>query len=459
MSAIKTYQDLIALGDNEKKRIDFALAVMREHQGSPGFHTAAVAEEYYRGVNTTITNYNKYIRDAFGRLVPDVWSPNHKIACHYYGYLVNQLALFLLGNGVSFGDPKTKERLGKDFDKVCVTILVNALNGGVAWGFANKDKVEAFSTLEFAPLNDEETGYVRAGVRFWQLDSDKPLRLTIYEEDGYTEYIRRSGEAMQILQEKRPYIEIIQTSEATGEISVEGQNYPAFPIVPLYNSGRQSELTGNREAHDALDQMLSGLVNNVDAGEFIYWVLMNSGGFDQADANKFIQMLKTTHVAMVDSEDDVTAHSPQVNFAASQAAIEELRRQIFDNHMGFDPKQVQNGAATATQIRAAYEPLNSKADLLEFHLTEFINGVLAVFGIDDVPTYTRSYIFNQNESIQTLVSAGTDLPQKYKVQKILEILGDADKVDEVVDMLAAEDMDRFGGSGEPTIPETVPETE
>lgn len=435
---------MVAVGEDEKRRMDFALSVVRDHQASPEFKTAVVAREYYWGVNTTITNYNKYIRDAFGQLVPDIWSPNHKIACHYYGYLVNQLALFLLGNGVSFNDQKTKERLGgDDFDEVCVNILVNALNGGVAWGFANKDKVEAFSALEFAPLYDEETGFVRAGVRFWQLDAQKPLRLTLYEEDGYTEYIRRSGEAMQTLHEKRPYIEIVKTSEATGEISVEGQNYPTFPIVPLYNTGRQSELTGNREAHDALDLMLSGLVNNVDAGEFIYWVLKNSGGFDQADANKFIQMLKTTHVAMVDSEDDVTAHSPQVNFAASKAAIEELRRQIFDNHMGFDPKQVQNGAATATQIRAAYEPLNSKADLLEFHLTKFVKGILSVFGIDDSPTYTRSYVVNQNEAIQTIVAAGTDLPQEYKTKKILEILGDIDRADEIIDMLTAEDANRF----------------
>lgn len=444
MNAIKTYQDLVELGQDEKLRMDFVRGVIREHQASPLFRTATVAQEYYRGVNTTITNYNKYIRDAFGRLVPDIWSPNHKIACHYYGYLVNQLALFLLGNGVSFNDQKTKERLGgQDFDEVCVTILVNALNGGVAWGFANKDKVEAFSALEFAPLYDEETGFVRAGVRFWQLDERKPLRMTLYEMDGYTEYIQRSGEAMQILHPKRAYIEIVTTSEATGEISVEGRNYPTFPIVPLYNTERQSELTGNREAHDALDLMLSGLVNNVDAGEFIYWVLKNSGGFDQVDANKFIQMLKTTHVAMVDSEDDVSAHSPVVNFAASQAAIEELRRQIFDNHMGFDPKQIQNGAATATQIRAAYEPLNSKADLLEFSLTKFVKCILAVFGLDDVPTYTRSYVVNQNESIATIVSAGTELSQEYKTKKILEILGDIDKAEEVLKQLTAEDAARF----------------
>ena len=445
VDAIKTYQDLVALKDNEKERLNFALAVMREHQSSAEYHTAVIAEDYYGGINTTITNYNKYIRDAFGKKVQDIWSPNHKIACHYYPYLVDQLALFLLGNGVSFNDKKTKERLGVDFDKVCVAILTNALNGGVAWGFANKDKVEAFTTLEFAPLKDEETGLVRAGVRFWQLSEGKPLRLTLYEEDGYTEIIQRRGEDLQILHEKRPYIEIVKTSEATGEqeISVEGMNYPTFPIVPLYNAKKKSELKGNREVHDALDLMLSGLVNNVDAGEFIYWILKNSDGFDQVDANRFIQLLKTSHVALVGEEDDVQAHSPQVNFAASQAAIEELRRQVFDNHMGLDVRNISSGAATATQIRAAYEPINSKADKLELQVTEFINGILAVFGIDDEPTYTRSFIVNQLESVQTIVAAGSELPRSYKVQKILEILGDIDKTDEVLAALVEEEAARY----------------
>lgn len=458
MDAIKTYNDLVAVGDDEKRRMDFALSVVRDHQASPEFKTAVVAREYYRGVNTTITNVCKYIRDAFGRNVPDIWSPNHKIACHYYGYLVKQLALFMLGNGVSFSDDKTKERLGKNFDKVVVNILIDALNGGVCYGFANKDKIIKFSVLEFAPLVDEETGLLRAGVRFWQLSENKPLRLTLYEEDGYTEYIQRSGEELKVHQEKLPYLQDVKTSEATGdqELSVEGRNYPTFPIVPLYNTEGQSELTGNREVHDALDLMLSGLINNVDSGEFIYWILKNSGGMDdQESMTRFIQMLKTTHVVAVDQEDDVQAHSPVVNFAASQAAIEELRRQVFENHMGLDVRSIASGAATATQIRAAYEPLNSKADLLELNVTEFIQGILAVFGIEDDPTYTRSYIVNQLEAVQTIVAAGSDLPQEYKVKKILEILGDIDKVDDALKMLARENMDRFGGQG----PENDPLTE
>lgn len=444
MNLLKTYQDLIQVGDNEQNRIDFIKAVISEHMASPVYRTAMVAQDYYDGTNTTITNYNKYIRDVYGRNIPDIWSPNHKIACHYYGYLINQLALFMLGNGVSFTEASTKERLGKSFDKVMVGLLIDALNGGVSYAFANMDKVEPFSAREFAPLYDEETGHLRSGVRFWRLDDRKPLRCTLYEEDGYTEYIEPIGEKMTILNPKRAYIEKVSTSAATGEISVEGMNYPTFPIVPLYNVSKRSELVGNREVHDALDLMLSGLINNVDSGEVVYWILKNSGGFDQVSMNQFLQTLKTSHVAAVDSEDDVTAHSPVVNFQASKEAIEQLRRQIFDNHMGLDVKEIAGGAVTATQIRAAYEPLNSKADLVELRVTECINGILAVFGIDDEPTYTRSYIINQNEAVQTIVTAGTELPSEYKTRKILEILGDIDKVDEVLNEVTAEDMDRFG---------------
>lgn len=441
---IKTYQDLQAIGLDEQKRMDFVLAVIADHKSSPAYSNAVVAEAYYSGLNVTISNYQKFIRDAYGKLIADIWSPNHKISCRYYGYLVTQLALFLVGNGVSFGDDTTKEKIGgSDFDETITNLLISALNAGAAFAFVSGDRIVPFKLTEFAPLPDEETSAIRAGVRFWQLDGNKPLRATLYEEDGYTDYIRRKGEDMTVLREKRPYIQVVASSVASGEEIVDGQNYPTLPIVPLYNYGKRSELDGNRELHDAMDLMLSGLVNNVDSGEVIYWLFKNAGGMDQPSLNQAIQLLKTAHVLQVDNEDDVTPHSPQIHFEASKEAIEQLRRQIFDNHMGLDVRGIASGAATATQIKAAYEPLNTKADLVEMQLVKFIRGVLDVLGIDDSPTFTRSMIVNQQEMIQTIVSAGADLPQEYKTRKILEILGDIDRADEVIAMLTAEDANRF----------------
>lgn len=446
---MKTYQDLEALGEDEQRRMDFVQDVIRDHKGSKLYSDALTANEYYAGRNITINNVQKFIRDAFGRKIPDIWSPNHKIACNYYGQIVNYLVLYMLGNGVSFGKEDTRKRLGDGFDKAAKDVLTNALNNSVGYGFVNDGKVMPFDVKEFAALPDEETSAIRAGVRYWQLDNDKPLRVTLYEEDGYTDYIRQSGDEMTVLHEKRPYIQIVQTSEATGEQIVDGRNYPSFPIVPLYNVLNKTELEGNRGIIDALDLMMSQLVNNVDEGQVIYWLIKNAGGTDQVTANQIIQTLKTAGVAMVDTEEDITAHSPIVQFEASKEAIEQLRRQLYDNMGGLDIKSIAGGADTATQIRASYELLDTKAALLEFQLVEFIEGVLAVMGIDDKPTFARSPIVNQMEMVRTIVSAGADLPQEYKTRKILEILGDIDRVDEVLEQLTAEDANRFTN----TVPE------
>ena len=101
---MKTYQDLVAVGEDESKRIEFVKEVIAQHKGSKDYKDAEIAEAYFAGENVTIVNYAKFLYDAFGRKVLDIWSPNHKIACHYYRYLVVQLALFLTGNGVSFGE-------------------------------------------------------------------------------------------------------------------------------------------------------------------------------------------------------------------------------------------------------------------------------------------------------------------------------------------------------------------
>lgn len=451
---IKTYQDLIAVGEDEEARMDFVIAVINDHKSSAKVRLAQIASDYYAGLNTTIMAYNKFVYNLWGQKVPDIWSPNHKISCHYYSYFVTQEALYLLGNGVSFSDQKTKERLGKDFDRQITRAAIAALNAGEAYVFMNNDHIEVFPIWDsvnkayFAPLKDEENGYVRAGVRSWQLAGNKPLRCTLYEEDGYTDYIKRPGEEMTVLNEKRPYIQIVNQSDATGEYISDGDNYPGFPIVPLYNFQQRSELEGNQEAIDALDLMMSTLVNNVDVAEVIYWVIKNAGGMDDIDDQRFIERLKTMHVVHTEGEEEVDAHTVNVPFEASDAAINQLRGKLFDNFMALDVKNIASGAATATEIKAAYEPLNSKTDLFELEVTDCINGILSLVGIDDTPSYTRSVIVNKQEEIQSVLQAAEHLSDEYVTQKLLEILGDIDKVEDVMAQRISEDMSRY--SPEPT---------
>ena len=430
---MKTFQDLQAVGQEEKARMDFILQAINEHKSSAMYQIAVDADMYYRHLNPTIMRAQKFVYDLMGRAHVDEWSANNKIPSRYYFYFITQAVQFLLGNGISFADDKTKERLGKNFDNIVQKAATDALNGGVSFGFWNNDHLEQFSLTEFVPLYDEENGALAAGIRFWQVASDKPLRATLYEMDGYTEYIRRENEDITTLQEKRPYIQIVAQSEASGMEILDGQNYPGFPIVPLFNTNRQSELVGSRETIDAYDLMASALINNIDDANLIYWVIRNAGGMDDMDDAKFVQRLKTIHVAHLEGDEQVDEHQIDVPFQASEVALNRLRGQLFDDFMALDVKEISGGAATATQIKAAYEPLNAKTDLFEYQVTEFIDGILAIVGIEDEPTYTRSLIVNQQEMIQNLVTSAEYLSADYITRKILEILGDTDKADEVVE--------------------------
>jgi SPP1 family phage portal protein len=425
--------------------MEFVLSAIREHKGSDLYKTAYDAELYYKHQNPTIMRYQKFVYNQFGQKVPDVWSPNNKIASNWYNYFTTQAVSYLLGNGVTFGKKEaTKDKLGKDFDKKVQDIATHAKNGGVSFGFWNLDHLECFDLTEFVPLYDEDDGGLNAGIRFWQIDDQKPLRATLYELDGYTDYIKRKDEDVTILHDKMAYKQIIRKSEVEGETILDGENYPGFPIVPLWNVNRQSDLVGNRGTIDAYDLMMSGLINNVSDGEFIYWILKNCGGMSELDDAKFIEQLKLTHTAHADGDDgaSVEAHNVSVEFEATAEALDRLERQLFKDFMALKVDDIAAGA-TNDQIQAAYEPINQKTDQFEYQVTDFIQGILELAGIDDEPTYTRSQMSNQSELLEMVLQCAEYLDEEYITEKILTLLGDADKAKEVKERKAAEDAERY----------------
>lgn len=451
---MKTYNDLIAVGESESAKMEFIASAIQEHKTSGIVRVARDAEMYYRHLNPTIMRAQKIVYDLLGRAQPDLYSANHKIPSRFYFYFITQAVQFLLGNGVSFTNEATKEKLGKSFDNAIQQLATRALNGGVAFGFWNADHLEVFSIAggedepAFVPLYDEDNGALRSGVRYWQIASDKPLRATLYEEDGYTEYIKRKGEQMTVLFEKRPYVQVIEQSEYTGANIAYGYNYGGFPIIPMFNVNRQSEIIGSRETLDSYDLMLSTMINNVDEGNLIYWIIKNADGMTDMDDMKFIQRLKTIRVAHADSDEggaEVEDHKVEAPFEANETALERLRKQLFDDFMALDIKDISGGATTATQIKAAYEPLNQKTDMFEYQVTDFIERLLALIGIEDSPAYTRSTIVNKAEEVQTVLSAAEYLSEDYITKKVLEVMGDIDKAEEVIANRINEDMSRFEG--------------
>ena len=439
-----TYQDLLDVGEAESNRMAFVREVINKHKASDAYRMASVAETYRKGMNKTIHDYQKLLYTISGKAVPDNYSANYKIPSKFFRRFVTQEVQFLLGNGVQWGEDSTKDRLGKNFEAQLQSAAKDALTHGVAFGFMNYDHLDVFSLLEFAPLYDEENGSLRAGVRYWQIDATKPLRATLYEEDGYTEYIWEKSAEGRIYAPKRRYVQTVSQSEVDGTQIYDGENYPTFPIVPLWaNEDHLSELVGIREQIDAYDLIKSGFANTVDEASFIYWTIQNNGGVDDVDLAQFVERIKTVHAANMPADAQAEAHSIEAPHESREVLLDRLKSDLYDDFMALDVKNIANGATTATQIRAAYEPLNSKTDDFEYCVHNFLDGILAVLGIEDEATFTRSMMINVQEEIQSVMQAATTLDPTYVTTKILTILGDADKAEEVLQRMDADDIDRL----------------
>lgn len=449
---MKTYQDWLKVADgSELQRMAFIRELINEHKASTAYKQAVDAENYFIGQNTTIKRYEKMLINAAGQAVPDLISANHKVATRFFYRDVTQAVSTLLGNGITWKDGAGEKALGSDFDRKIIKAGRNAQVGGVCFGFYNNGKVEIYKITEFAPLYDEEDGALKAGARFWQIDGTKPLRATMFEMDGYSEYQwdKDHAEGM-VRNNKRAYIVVKKTSQAFGDEIYEYRNYPTFPVVPCWaNDGKRSEILPLKATIDAFDLINAKYCNDIDDANLIYWTITNAGGMDDTDLVQFLDKMRKMHAAQTDGDQIVTPTTVEVPFQSREAILERLEKQLYRDAMALNTYDIANGAVTATQIEAAYEPLNEKLDGFEAEISDFIVRLLIVAGVDDEPTYTRSIIVNKSEEVMTVINSALYLDDEYITEKIMTILGDKDKVDEVLDKKAQEDMSRMtGGSDE-----------
>lgn len=430
--------------------MEFIISAINQHKGSELYKIAFDAEEYDRQQNITILSYQKLLYTMSGKAVPDNYSANHKVASNFFNRFVTQENQYLLGNGVTLENDSNKKRLGNDFDQTLQRAGRNALVQGVCFGFWNLDHLEVFKLTEFVPLYNEENASLMAGIRFWQIDGDKPLRTTLYELDGYTDYLKPKNGDMKLLHKKRKYKQFVQVSEADGEEIYDGENYPGFPIIPMWgNLHHQSELIGLRQSIDAYDLIKSGFANDLDDATQIYWLVSGGDGMDDVDMAKLRERLKVTKMAATESgEQTISAQTIDIPYESRTAYLDRLEQDMYNDYQALNVSAISGGQKTATEITAAYQPFDNKVDQFEYCVIDFLQGLFKIVGIEDNPTFTRTKIPTQSEDMQVLMMAAPYLDDEYVTRKACAILGDPDAADEILKRKDAENLDRLASGME-----------
>ena len=456
---MKTYQNLAALNEDEAKRMQFVFEAIKEHKNSAAYKTASIAEKYYAKKNVTIMAFQKVLYNMAGQAMPDLWSANYKLRTHFFRRFVVQQTQYVLSNGVIFQEDDTKDKLGRSFDTQLQKAAKKAMVDGVSFLFWNHDHLEVFCFADthkdpgFVPLYDADTGALRAGVRYWHPD-EKTTRATLYEENGYTEYV--NGEkGVKALEKKRGYKRTTVSTIADG-VSVENEeNYSSFPIIPLYaNDLHESELEGNRETIDCYDYIKSGLANDIDDTSGFYWLLENSGGMDDLDLARFKERMHTIKAATLDDGVTAQAHTLDVPTSAREKMLELLEKDLYKDFQVVNVEALSASAKTATEIRAAYQPMDDKCGDFEYFLIEAIQGILALAGIEDEPSFKYNRIANQTEETNMIISAAPFLGDEYTVRKLPFLT--PEEVEEILKDQGNKAMARFEDVDPPANPTEPP---
>lgn len=455
-----TYNDFIKK-QTEEERIDFILQAINEHKSSFQFRTGVAAGKFYRHQDPDMEMIEKVYYDFQGVAHRDTFSPNHKLCANFYYIFISQMVQYLLGNGVSFDDPEVKKQLGNDFDYKLQTLLTWAANDGVSYALVKENGLEPFNFACdshkhpcFVALYDEDTGALRAGIRYWQLSSNKPLMVTLYEEEGFTNYKeiksddnKNHSKRLEIIDGKVriPYKLNEISNDVEGVYKSVGANYSTIPIVPLRFINDQSSLVGNRATLTAYNLAMSNMTNDVSEFNLIYWVLKNAEGMDKYDDTQFLINLWKTRVLHLKEGVEAEPRELTPKFDSIETALKRLKEQLISDFMAVDWERMSAGNVTTVEIEAAYTNLKLKSSDVERCVGEFIRGVLTVLGIDpDTPFHFKPDVtINKAEEVQTILLTQNHFDDEIITKLLCETFGIIDEFEGIQARKAAESMARF----------------
>ena len=324
-----------------------------------------------------------------------------------------------------------------------------ALQQRVSYVFYNDSDYEVFSLLEYMPIKDANTGAIRAGARFYSLDwKNMPITVELFEEDGISVY--RTAEkkyglgALVLVEPKKAYKQYYEVTQDAGERLVREENYTALPVVPFYgNKKKTSALIGLKPNIDAYDLIKSGFANDETDVAQIYWLISNASGMQPDDVQRFKDRILLQHVAVVDNfNSEISAHSQEVPFNSREAALNRLESDMYRDFGAVDVTKIAGGQSkTATEINAAFCPLDEEADEYEKQVTIFIKQILALIGIKDEPVYKRNRITNEKEVTDMVMSARDVLDERTVLEKLPFVT--VDEVPGIMSRKLTEDTGRF----------------
>lgn len=465
----------------------FVVAEINRFRRSKRFHDMIAGDNYYSGKHDILHKKRTAIGDK-GELVEIENLPNTKIVDNQYRKMVNQKSNYLVGQpfviqceNQSYVDALKPIILSKKFLKMLKELAKDGLNGGLGWLYPYYDEQGEFTFKRFKPYEvipmwkDADHTILDAAIRAYEVlayegKNEKVItKVEVFNADGLYYFELTDGGSL-IPEEPfyQPYFTVIDHDGVE-----QGFNWEKIPLIPFkYNAGEVPLITMCKSLQDGLNKIESQWEDQMEEDpRNTIMVLVNYDGQNLGEFRRNLAQYGAVKVRSMDgSHGDVKTLQIQVNAENYKAIIEQFKKAIVENCMGYDAKDDRIGSnANEMNLKSMYSDIELDTNDMETEfqsafeeLLWFINCHLANTGAGDFEgeeieiIFNRDIMVNESDVIQNIKNSVGILSDETLVAQHPWI-DDPDEELKRMKKQKEEEMDMygdgaFGGNQNPTDP-------
>lgn len=398
----------------------FIVAEINRFRRSKRFKDMIDGDRYYSGKHDILHKKRTAIGKG-GKLTTIENLPNNRIVDNQYKKMVDQKTNYIVGQPFVF---KSENKAyveavkpyiqTKKFFKLLKTVAKDFANGGISWVFPYYDEqgewtFKRFKPYEIIPMwQDAEHTVLDAAIRWYEIlayegTQEKVItKVEVFNPDGLYYFELNNGNLIPEEPFYQPYFTVTDPDGVT-----QGFNWNKIPLIPFkYNAEEIPLITMCKSMQDGLNTIESNWQDQMQEDpRNTIMVLVNYDGQDLGEFRQNLAQFGAVKVRSMDGGNgDVRTLQIQVNAENYKAIIEQFKKAIVENCMGYDAKDDRIGSnANEMNLKSMYSDIELDTNGTETELQAafeelmwFLNAHLANTGVGDFEGEEYDIIFNRD---------------------------------------------------------------
>ena len=398
----------------------FIVAEINRFRRSKRYLDMVAGENYYKGKQDILFKQRTAIGEN-GKLTILDNLPNNKVVDNQYKKQVDQKVHYIVGQpfliqseNQQFVDAVKPYLQTKKFFKFLKALVKDAVNGGIAWVYPHYDESGEYVFARFKPYEiipmwaDAEHTILDCAIRTYEvveyegIEEKVTTKVEIFNPDGIYYFELKDD----TLIDEEPFFEPYFTV-FNDDGTKQGYEWERIPLIAFRcNEEEVPLITRCKSMQDGLNRIESQWQDQMEEDpRNTIMVLVNYDGQNLGEFRQNLAQYGAVKVRSMDGDKgDVKTLQIQVNAENYKAIIEQFKKAIVENCMGYDAKDDRIGSnANEMNLKSMYSDIELESNSIETELQAsfeeliwFLTCHLANTGAGDFEDEEYEIIFNRD---------------------------------------------------------------